>query len=81
MNNLNLAERMFMNALELCPTDPLVCNELGVFAYRSGDYSKAVAWLRRAQDLVPGGRPTAGGFWGDILIAFSVDGCCAAATS
>ncbi|CAD7705302.1 unnamed protein product [Ostreobium quekettii] len=60
MNNLNLAQRMFMNALDLCPTDPLVCNELGVFAYRSGDYSEAVAWLRRAQDLVPGGRATAG---------------------
>lgn len=45
-------------AAKLCPSDPLVANELGVLAYRGRQYEEAARWLRRALELVPGGRPT-----------------------
>jgi anaphase-promoting complex subunit 6 len=54
MNNTHLAEQMFNAAHRLCPTDPLVCSELGVLNYRARDYAKAEQWLLRALDLVPG---------------------------
>ena len=47
-------------ASKLCPSDPLVANELGVLAYRSKQYDAAAAWLRQALALVPGGRLTPG---------------------
>jgi anaphase-promoting complex subunit 6 len=43
---------------KLCPSDPLVANELGVLAYRNRQYAVAADWLRAALALVPGGRPT-----------------------
>jgi Tfp pilus assembly protein PilF len=49
-----------MQAAKLCPSDPLVANELGVLAYRNRQYEAAAAWLRRALALVPGERPTPG---------------------
>lgn len=58
MNNLGLAEQCFSQAARLCPSDPLVANELGVLAYRNRQYEVAAGWLRRALSLVPGGRPT-----------------------
>lgn len=60
MNNLPLAERMFQSAKDLCPIDPLVYNELGILAFRSGEYGEAVAWFRRAIELIPGKEATAG---------------------
>ncbi len=59
MNNLHLAERMFIQAQRLCPADPLVAHELGVLAYRNQQYEAAAMWLRRALDLLPGRRLTA----------------------
>ena len=49
-----------LQASKLCPSDPLVANELGVLAYRSRQYDAAAAWLRKALALVPGGRLTPG---------------------
>ncbi|EFJ07248.1 hypothetical protein SELMODRAFT_272183 [Selaginella moellendorffii] len=51
-NNLNLAEQFFMQAKGICPTDPLVYNELGVMAYRNREYEEAARWLRKALVLV-----------------------------
>lgn len=34
-NNLPLAEQFFLQACQICPTDPLVYNELGVLYYRT----------------------------------------------
>lgn len=53
MSNLHLAEQMLMKAHRLCPSDPLVCNELGVLAYRNKRYEDAVAWLSRALEMTP----------------------------
>ena len=52
-NNLSLAEHFFGRAREICPSDPLVYNELGVLAYRNRDYTTAVSFLERAISLVP----------------------------
>ncbi|KAG0597202.1 hypothetical protein M758_UG320200 [Ceratodon purpureus] len=52
-NNLNLAEQFFLQARSICPTDPLVFNELGVMAYRNRDYETASCWLQKALQLAP----------------------------
>ncbi|KAK3256963.1 hypothetical protein CYMTET_33922 [Cymbomonas tetramitiformis] len=52
-NNLPLAEQFFLQGREICPSDPLVFNELGVLAYRNKDYAGAEQWLRHALTLVP----------------------------
>ena len=57
MNNLSLAKEMFLQVQAICPTDALVCNELGVLLYREGQHREAEEYLRRALDLVP--KPTA----------------------
>ena len=49
-----------LQAAKLCPSDPLVANELGVLAFRNRQYAVAADWLRAALALVPGGRPTPG---------------------
>jgi tetratricopeptide (TPR) repeat protein len=43
-----------VQAQKLCPSDPLVANELGVLAYRNHHYEAAASWLQKALDLVPG---------------------------
>jgi Flp pilus assembly protein TadD len=50
---LQLAERMLEIAHQLCPTDPQACHEMGVLAYKAGQYTNAVTWLRRALHLAP----------------------------
>lgn len=45
-----------MQANSICSLDPLVCNELGVLFYQERDYESAVAWLRRALDLLTADR-------------------------
>ncbi|CAM6099881.1 unnamed protein product [Calypogeia fissa] len=52
-NNLNLAEQFLLQAKTICPSDPLVLNELGVMAYRNKEYETAARWLRKALLLVP----------------------------
>lgn len=52
-NNLNLAQQFFMNARRICPTDPLIFNEMGVMAYRNKDYEAAVRNFRKTLRLIP----------------------------
>lgn len=65
MNNLHLAEQMFLQAHKVCPSDPLACNELGVLTYKNQQYSAAEQWLLRALELVPG-RLNAG--WESLVV-------------
>ncbi|PKA62775.1 Anaphase-promoting complex subunit 6 [Apostasia shenzhenica] len=44
-HNFKLAEQFFLQARAICPSDPLVYNELGVVAYHMKDYRKAVQWF------------------------------------
>jgi hypothetical protein len=44
---------MLEAAHQLCPTDPQACHEMGVLAYKAGQYASAVTWLRRALHLAP----------------------------
>lgn len=64
-----------LQAAKLCPSDPLVANELGVLAYRSRQYEAAATWLQRALSLVPGGRPTPGARLLAALLPLPAAGC------
>ncbi|KAK1321426.1 Anaphase-promoting complex subunit 6 [Acorus calamus] len=46
-HNFKLAEQFFMQAKSICPSDPLVYNELGVVAYHTKEYQKAVRWFEK----------------------------------
>ena len=53
MNNAGLAEHLFLQALAVCPSDPLTCNELGIVAYGNGALDAAESWFQRALDSLP----------------------------
>ncbi|GMN54359.1 hypothetical protein TIFTF001_023480 [Ficus carica] len=40
-------------AKSICPSDPLVYNELGVVAYNMKEYSKAIRWFEKTLALIP----------------------------
>ncbi|RMZ56557.1 hypothetical protein APUTEX25_001404 [Auxenochlorella protothecoides] len=42
-----------VDAQRMCPSDPGVCNELGVLAFRSRQYDTAAQWFRIALACVP----------------------------
>ena len=42
-------------SLEICAVDPLAYNELGVVAYKNGEYDEAIDYLLKALDLIPEG--------------------------
>ncbi|PKU79234.1 anaphase-promoting complex subunit 6 isoform X1 [Dendrobium catenatum] len=44
-HNFKLAEQFILQARTICPSDPLVYNELGVVAYHMKEYPKAVQWF------------------------------------
>ena len=50
-NNLKLAEQFCAMANELCPTDPLLHNELGVVHFRNKRYAEAAEAFERALEL------------------------------
>eukprot|EP00808_Paulinella_micropora_P009539 g24322.t1 len=52
-HSLQLAETTLSKTRELCPTDPLVYNELGVVAYRQRRWEQAVDHFQAALKLVP----------------------------
>ncbi|RWR89208.1 anaphase-promoting complex subunit 6 [Cinnamomum micranthum f. kanehirae] len=52
-HNLKLAEQFFMQAKTICPSDPLVYNELGVVAYHMKGYQKAVRWFEKTLAHIP----------------------------
>ena len=53
MSNLALAEQLFRQGHAICPADPLLCNELGVVAFRNHQYEEAEQWLNKALDRLP----------------------------
>lgn len=46
-HNFKLAEQFFLQSKSICPSDPLVYNELGVVAYHMEDYQKAIQWFEK----------------------------------
>ncbi|XP_075488140.1 anaphase-promoting complex subunit 6 [Primulina tabacum] len=46
-HSFKLAEQFFLQAKIICPSDPLVFNELGVVAYHMKEYKKAVWWFEQ----------------------------------
>jgi len=50
-NNTLQAQRQFTQAQAICPTDPLVFNEMGVALYRDKEYAKAVVALGKGLAL------------------------------
>lgn len=46
-HSFKLAEQFFMQAKTICPSDPLVYNELGVVAYHMKEYKRAVWWFEK----------------------------------
>ncbi|KAJ3269256.1 anaphase promoting complex subunit cdc16, partial [Borealophlyctis nickersoniae] len=50
-NSFDLAERYLKLSMDICNTDPLVANELGVLAYDKGCFESAVEYLGRALEL------------------------------
>lgn len=75
MNNLALAEQLFKQAHAICPADPLVCNELGVLAFRNCNYVEAEQWLIKALDRLPDKLPT-----GTPFLLMGCPRCCLADT-
>ncbi|GJP52697.1 hypothetical protein CLOM_g11789, partial [Closterium sp. NIES-68] len=59
-NNLSLSLHFLDEARRLCPSDPLVHNELGVVAYRSLDFTAAARHFEVALRLVAGYGAAAG---------------------
>ncbi|KAJ4980598.1 hypothetical protein NE237_031435 [Protea cynaroides] len=52
-HSFTLAEEFFMQAKAICPSDPLVYNELGVVAYHMKEYKKAVWWFEKTLAQIP----------------------------
>lgn len=52
-HSFKLAEQFFMQAKTICPSDPLVYNELGVVAYNMKEYDKAVRWFEMTLAHIP----------------------------
>ncbi|XP_077227444.1 anaphase promoting complex 6 isoform X2 [Tasmannia lanceolata] len=52
-HNFKLAEQFLMQAKTICTSDPLVYNELGVVAYHTKEYQKAVRWFEETLAHVP----------------------------
>lgn len=52
MDTLTLAEEYFMMAYDICPTDPLLLNELGVVYFKKMDYPRAKKFFKRACEAI-----------------------------
>ncbi|KAG6689104.1 hypothetical protein I3842_11G158200 [Carya illinoinensis] len=52
-HSFKLAEQFFMQAKTICPSDPLVYNELGVVAYHMKEFNKAVWWFEKTLAHIP----------------------------
>ncbi|CAL1408150.1 unnamed protein product [Linum trigynum] len=52
-HSYKLAEQFLLQAKEICPSDPLVYNELGVVAYSMKEYNKAVFWFEKTLTHIP----------------------------
>ncbi|KAF2455630.1 anaphase-promoting complex subunit cut9 [Lineolata rhizophorae] len=54
LNNMSLAHEYLGTAYELCQTDPLLLNELGVVFYHEDNLDDAISLFRRALDIASG---------------------------
>uniref|UniRef100_A0A7N0UGE0 Anaphase-promoting complex subunit 6 n=1 Tax=Kalanchoe fedtschenkoi TaxID=63787 RepID=A0A7N0UGE0_KALFE len=52
-HSFKLSEQFFVQAKIICPSDPLVYNELGVVAYHMKEYQKAVSWFEGTLSSLP----------------------------
>ncbi|CAN1297546.1 Anaphase-promoting complex subunit 6 [Linum perenne] len=52
-HSYKLAEQFLLQAKEICSSDPLVYNELGVVAYNMKEYNKAVFWFEKTLAHIP----------------------------
>ncbi|KAA8526750.1 hypothetical protein F0562_009021 [Nyssa sinensis] len=52
-HSFKLAEQFFMQTKMICPSDPLVYNELGVVAYHMKEYKRAVWWFEKTLAHIP----------------------------
>ncbi|XWS10892.1 hypothetical protein CRYUN_Cryun38cG0037200 [Craigia yunnanensis] len=52
-HSFKLSEQFIMQAKAICPSDPLVYNELGVVAYHMKEYNQAVSWFEKTLALIP----------------------------
>ncbi|XP_076940985.1 anaphase-promoting complex subunit 6-like [Bidens hawaiensis] len=52
-HSFKLANQCFMQAMTICPSDPLVYNELGTVAYHMEEYNKAVWWFEKTLAHIP----------------------------
>ena len=50
-NNFELAYQQFSQAMEVCKTDPLLFNEIGVWAFKGQNYDNAVLYFTKALTL------------------------------
>lgn len=48
LNNVVLADEYLNTAYDMCQTDPLLLNELGVVCFAKQHLSKAVEWFNKA---------------------------------
>ncbi len=53
-NSLEPATDFFNQSLRLCPTDPLIFNEMGVLAYMKKDFVDAAGYFHKAVQLAAG---------------------------
>ena len=52
-HNSKPAEQFIMQEKEICPSDPLVYNELRVVAYHMNEYNQAVWWFEKTLAIIP----------------------------
>jgi anaphase-promoting complex subunit 6 len=52
LNNLNLAQEYLMSSFSVCPTDPLLLNEIGVVHYHKNDLALAEKYFVEALEAV-----------------------------
>ncbi|KAL6940884.1 hypothetical protein ACO0QE_004802 [Hanseniaspora vineae] len=52
LDSLSLAEKHFEVAVDICPYDPLLLNEMGVVYYQKGIYPKAKKYFKRACEMI-----------------------------
>jgi anaphase-promoting complex subunit 6 len=51
LNNMTLAHEYLDTAYQLCPTDPLLLNEMGAVYYHEGHLANAISMFRRAHAI------------------------------
>ncbi|GAA0165335.1 ubiquitin-protein ligase [Lithospermum erythrorhizon] len=52
-HSFKLAEQFIMQAKSICPSDPLVYNELGVVAYHMKEFKKSAYWFEKTLAHIP----------------------------